>query len=58
MIEHLLIGWSAYFFGSANAFTDEAIEILFEALPASVENAGDCLSRVRWLPTASLSMSR
>lgn len=45
MIEHLLIGWSAYFFASAKAFTDEAIESLFEALPDTVENVGDCLIR-------------
>lgn len=45
MIEHLLIGWSAYFFGSAKAFTDETIEGLFEALPGTVRKAGSCLIR-------------
>lgn len=41
MIEHLLIGWSAYFFAQARKFDDEAINGLFAALLNSVENAGD-----------------
>lgn len=45
MIEHLRIGWSAYFFGRTKALTDDAIERLFESLPNTVVNAGDCLIR-------------
>ncbi|MCA6100134.1 hypothetical protein [Bradyrhizobium australafricanum] len=45
MIEHLRIGWSAYFFSSNKKLNGKAIEDLFEALRDSVTNAGVCLFR-------------
>jgi hypothetical protein len=40
MIEQLVINWSAQFFSRSKPLNNAAIESLFDALPATVENAG------------------
>jgi hypothetical protein len=46
MIEQLVINWSAQFFVRAKPLNDAAVESLFDALPATVKNAGKNLFRV------------
>ena len=46
MIEQLVINWSAQFFLRSKPLNGAAIESLFDALPATVKNAGKHLFRV------------
>jgi hypothetical protein len=46
MIEQLVINWSAQFFLRSKPLNDAAIEGIFDALPATVKNAGRPLFRV------------